>query len=323
MDENNIARSFDNKRLHLIIMPTEKCNFRCTYCYEDFENGKMSRDVVDGIKSLILFRAPDLNTLEIGWFGGEPLLNLKLVEEISEFSKDVMQSSEGNFISSMSTNGYLLDLKSAESLTNKGVNAFQISIDGDRLTHDRSRILASGSGTFDKIWQNLLNIKNSNIDILLSLRIHITPDNIDSMKKIAAQVNSAFAGDERFKIYVKPVENLGGSSVKSLKLFSGKNSNEIKSIVESYFSDNLIINVSKSSPSVCYAAAANSLVIRSTGEVSKCTVLLNDSDNMLGKISSTGSLEMNNELYGKWVSGIFNAESASCPVRHVKSLTKT
>ncbi len=163
MNENDIAQSFDNKRLHLIIMPTEKCNFRCTYCYEDFENGKMSRDVVDGIKSLILFRAPDLNTLEIGWFGGEPLLNLKLVEEISEFSKDVMQSSKGYFISSMSTNGYLLDLKSAESLTNKGVSAFQISIDGDRLTHDRSRILASGSGTFDKIWRNLLDIKKTGI----------------------------------------------------------------------------------------------------------------------------------------------------------------
>jgi uncharacterized protein len=24
----------------LTILPTEKCNFRCTYCYEDFELGK-------------------------------------------------------------------------------------------------------------------------------------------------------------------------------------------------------------------------------------------------------------------------------------------
>ncbi len=323
MYENNIIKSFDNKRLHLIIMPTEKCNFRCTYCYEDFENGKMSRDVIDGIKSLINVRAPDLHTLEIGWFGGEPLLNLKVIEEISEFSKGLMQSSKGIFISSMSTNGYLLDLKSAESLSKKGVNAFQISIDGDRLTHDRSRILASGSGTFDRIWKNLISIRNSNLDLLISLRIHITMDNINSMKKIAAQINAAFAEDKRFKVYVKAVENLGGSSVKSLELFSGKNSKNFKTIVESYFSDSLVFNDSKSDSSVCYAAAANSLVIRSTGKISKCTVLLNDSDNIIGEISSTGKLEMNNELYGKWVSGIFNEESASCPVRHVKALTKT
>lgn len=323
MDERIIARNLDNQRFHLIIMPTEKCNFRCTYCYEDFENGKMSRDVIDGIKSLILFRAPDLHTLEIGWFGGEPLLNLKVVEEISEFSKKIMQYSKGLFISSMSTNGYLLDLETARSLTNKGVSVFQISIDGDRLTHDRSRILASGCGSFDRIWQNLLNIRNSDLNILLLLRVHITMDNIHSMEKIAVQINSAFAGDQRFKVYVQPVENLGGSSVKSLKLFSEKKSDDIRLIVESYFSSNLISNYSKSNPNVCYAAAANSLVIRSTGEVSKCTVLLKDSDNKLGKISSAGNLEINNALYGKWVSGLFDEKSASCPVQHVKSLTNT
>ena len=27
--------------LHLILLPTEACNFRCTYCYEDFRLGRM------------------------------------------------------------------------------------------------------------------------------------------------------------------------------------------------------------------------------------------------------------------------------------------
>lgn len=29
-----------NRNLRLIIMPTEQCNFRCRYCYEDFKLGK-------------------------------------------------------------------------------------------------------------------------------------------------------------------------------------------------------------------------------------------------------------------------------------------
>ena len=39
-----IAYSLSNEYLHLIVLPTEKCNFRCTYCYEDFLNGKMPLD---------------------------------------------------------------------------------------------------------------------------------------------------------------------------------------------------------------------------------------------------------------------------------------
>lgn len=36
--------------MHLIVLPTEACNFRCTYCYQDFSRGNMSRDVVNGLK---------------------------------------------------------------------------------------------------------------------------------------------------------------------------------------------------------------------------------------------------------------------------------
>ena len=38
----------DNAILHLIVLPTEACNFRCTYCYEDFElkwGGKVYKTV--------------------------------------------------------------------------------------------------------------------------------------------------------------------------------------------------------------------------------------------------------------------------------------
>ena len=39
-----IAEAISPRIQELILLPTEKCNFRCTYCYEDFELGKMSEE---------------------------------------------------------------------------------------------------------------------------------------------------------------------------------------------------------------------------------------------------------------------------------------
>ena len=32
-----------DKKMSLVIMPTEKCNFKCKYCYETFKKGKWVR----------------------------------------------------------------------------------------------------------------------------------------------------------------------------------------------------------------------------------------------------------------------------------------
>ena len=40
---------YNEKYLNLIIMPTEQCNFRCKYCYETFEKGKMHQSIQEAI----------------------------------------------------------------------------------------------------------------------------------------------------------------------------------------------------------------------------------------------------------------------------------
>lgn len=52
------ALALDNSIWSLIIMPTEKCNFRCEYCHEDFKIGRMPRAIVDTVKLLIQKRLP-------------------------------------------------------------------------------------------------------------------------------------------------------------------------------------------------------------------------------------------------------------------------
>src|SRR5215510_6961132 len=103
------SRCFHPNLLNLIIMPTEACNFRCTYCYETFEHKKMHGSVVTGIKRLIERRGGELRELQIGWFGGEPLLAFDVVTEICQHAIDVANLNGFEFSSDMTTNGYLLD----------------------------------------------------------------------------------------------------------------------------------------------------------------------------------------------------------------------
>jgi uncharacterized protein len=74
INEHEIAAAFSNDLLHLIILPTERCNFRCVYCYEDFSIGTMKPPVIAGIKRLLARRIPNLRQLRIAWFGWEPLV---------------------------------------------------------------------------------------------------------------------------------------------------------------------------------------------------------------------------------------------------------
>ena len=82
---HQIASFFRNDQLQLILLPTEDCNFRCVYCYQNFEVGRMRPQVVDGIKHLVERRIGSLRVLEIGWFGGEPLFAYDIVLGLSRF----------------------------------------------------------------------------------------------------------------------------------------------------------------------------------------------------------------------------------------------
>ena len=55
-------------RIKLILGDT--CNLHCEYCYQDNQNNRISKEVLDKIAFLI----KDLDEIDINLFGGEPTL---------------------------------------------------------------------------------------------------------------------------------------------------------------------------------------------------------------------------------------------------------
>lgn len=112
LDELALAASVRKRQvektdaLELSLLPTEKCNFRCVYCYESFLKGKMQRGVIDGIVAYVRRRSSKLATLQIGWFGGEPLTAPDVIAEVGARLQAICSESGTRYTSSIVTNGY-------------------------------------------------------------------------------------------------------------------------------------------------------------------------------------------------------------------------
>lgn len=316
---------FSDRHLNLIILPTEKCNFRCRYCYETFEVGRMSGSVVSGVKRLISNRVSDLDSLVISWFGGEPMLGLDIVEDVSSHVQAEIDKFNPRCVynSNMTTNGFLLSRSSVEKLVRLGVSEFQVSLDGSEEEHNKTRILANGKGTYLDILNNLVAMTSLGLMFNVIVRVHFHPVNIGSIEKMVAALPVEIKADKRFHFYFKAIHHLGGKNDNEFKVVGYKGEAEaadrLRRMAESYGINNFNL---KDSNYVCYASAANSFVIRPNGDLGKCTVALYDPRNSVGHITEDGSLILNNEKIRPWLTGLVTGDEKirSCPMPYVRSL---
>lgn len=308
--------ALSNKYFELILFITEQCNFRCKYCYEDFKVGRMRPEVIEGIKNFLKNKIKNLDFLKISWFGGEPLIVKHLVYDLSDYIKNLSDHNKVVYKANMTTNGYLLTNQVMDSLNNFNINSFQISLDGIKEDHNKTRIRVDKKGSFDQIWKNLINLRNTNLDFEIILRIHVHIDNIKNIKLLLDDLINNFSYDNRFKILIKGIFGWQGASRDVYRLVAKKSFfQEIESL-KLYLQDKIQLAYKDKANSMCYAAMANSLVIRADGSIAKCTVALDNPKNNIGKINPDGSLSINNNLYNKWTESLINDDlkGMQCPM---------
>jgi uncharacterized protein len=315
--EEELVSWVRNDSLHLILLPTERCNFRCTYCYEDFSIGRMSAETIRGVKRLIERRLETLESLSISWFGGEPLLARSIVEDISDHVVQLAaERTELTYEGDMTTNGFLLDAAAVERFAQLRIRLFQISLDGPEPLHNRTRVRGNGKGSFHQIWHNLLAIRDGSAPVNVLLRVHLTPDNLSVMPDFLVQIRETFLNDRRFRVLLKPVEQLGGPNDATMKVVPQETRPGILANLESILVDgNRGSERLFAAPHVCYASRPNSLVIRADGRVGKCTVALRDPANTIGRLLPDGSLDLDNDRLRPWLRGWVSRdlEAIGCP----------
>lgn len=152
----------------LCLEVTDSCNLACDYCVyrelfidHDERTGKMmpfgiAKNIIDYLVSLWNnFGDTGLGKrMSIGFYGGEPLLNMELIESVISYARGLDTSISFSF--QMTTNAMLLD-RYADYLAANDVRLL-ISLDGDKES-DGHRVRHDGTSSFSKVYDNVQELR--------------------------------------------------------------------------------------------------------------------------------------------------------------------
>lgn len=300
--------------LLITMMPTEGCNFRCPYCYEDHIPDTMRRVTLDRILDYISNQASFYKSINISWFGGEPTLCRDAILEVSDVVKARQKETPFLYTSSMTTNGYLLNLEHFLEYYNAGITTYQITLDG--WSHDKTRPHVSGRGTLEQILDNLKSIsslpaKKYPYSIIIRHNI-LSADEDYSWYDYLKQL---FGNDKRFSVLIRPVCDWGGESVQSMNLLEEGASDilvhkhiaylrkidlQCKNLENSLFSN------------VCNASYPNSMIFRPNGNIEKCTICLGHPKNKIGYVDPEQGVTLDKAAARMWGHNSLKSECFCC-----------
>lgn len=137
----------------IILEVTGRCNLRCRYCIynesysenRDFNNEDMSWDTAKAAIDYLALHGAE--KVAIGFYGGEPLLNYKLIKQCIEYARTKLTNKKVTY--SFTTNCTLLTEEMANFFSTIDGMAIMCSIDGPKDVHDEYRRDIHNDGSFD------------------------------------------------------------------------------------------------------------------------------------------------------------------------------
>lgn len=308
------AHSLLEEVLLLTIMPTEGCNFRCPYCYENHAPISMTRQILNQIHTYITVQAPRFKQIQINWFGGEPTLCKDTIVETCSLVQSLQASYKFQYGSNMTTNGYLLNLDYFQQFFAVGITDYQITLDG--WNHDKTRPHITGKKTLQTIISNLQALSTlppEKYGFHITLRHNILADDVDF--SWYDYLYDLFGTDHRFSVLIRPVGDWGGDSVHSLNIMTGdERDNLVLQHIDYLKEIGMQCDNGTRAPfsKICYASYPHSMVFRANGKIEKCTVALDHPKNCVGFVDPEKGVILNSEINKLWTSVDLKAECATC-----------
>lgn len=163
------------------ILTTTGCNAKCFYCYEQgIKHYSMNSETAIKVAEFIINHIGQRNTIQIEWFGGEPLLNIPAIELITNY----IYTNKPDYVSyrsSIITNASKIN----ETLVSKMSNDWfttrvQITIDGVGSVYEKIKQL--GKGSFEHVIESIGLLVNNGIQV--DIRLNFNNKNIADIENV-------------------------------------------------------------------------------------------------------------------------------------------
>lgn len=301
----NLSKRYDTLTYNLVVMPTLECNFACKYCFESREKGFMSENVKRGLINWVDKIARASRRLILTWYGGEPLLDFSIIEEINSMAKSLCTAQKCNFISDITTNGYLLDTSILQKVDELSLTQFQITMDGLPEFHNRYRPLHGGGETFDIVFANVLRLLRET-RASVALRINVDADNLESIPAFLDRIPEEYR-TPRLLIALKDIFSDPGGEKGQIEAIDQRRITyrELKHLyfygVKQGF--RVFLPAFQVHDHHCNSGNRNYFVVHPSGDLYRCTVEF-ETGRKVGHLLENGNIAIDSYANARWMSHI-------------------
>ena len=162
----------------LVLNVANDCNLGCTYCFAsqgDYGAPKrfMSQETARESVDFLLQNSGDHPTVTLVFFGGEPLMNFRLIADTVAYATRAGELAGKRVDFSMTTNATYLTPQIIDFLKRHRVGV-AVSIDGPKKFHDLRRTYKNGLGSYDMIEPRVMNLLREHKTRPVAARVTLT-----------------------------------------------------------------------------------------------------------------------------------------------------
>lgn len=186
--------------LWILLELTHKCPLECPYCYNQLDFAKNNDLMTKEDWFKVIEEARELGAVQIGFSGGEPLLNKDLPELVKK-------ASDLGFYTNLITSGVGAEKGIVQKLKEAGLKNIQIGIQ----SHDRDVVskLTNNKTAFDQKVQFAKEVKEAGMQIVVNATIHkVNIGHVDKIIEFADNIGAHYLELANVQYYGWALENI-------------------------------------------------------------------------------------------------------------------